>query len=680
MVTVLGSGAASGQTLFKPSISAKLDRLLCFEDEAIRLSGKVETGAVATVSVSGPVRQSCQVRDDGTFELEITPPGPGVQTLVVEAEGAVPVRLEFVVASGQVSFPLLFGTERTYQVGLVCGEMKEKITRVPYWAWQIGVDFLALTPGNGLSYDATLDAVLTETRRLGITVALIGGTDLTSLTGLPGTVKANGDRHERRNNLLSSEYQEGLKARLVALVTKARNPQSLRYILFAANELDLSPEEGYDLENLKRFAEQALTEPRGTIPPFSDAPGWYTFLKNDAVLWEKWLTYRRQLWTAFMVELRGAVRSVQSDIELGTIESPREDGGLWNVAELVNRGIMVHASQDRYPKVSYDPANLAAGNQSSRAGTSLFLAAPVRFDGDQRFERLLSGLFGTIKAGGSSIMTWSDRGQPLDSGFYSVVTEVIGRDESWQKVRPLLQAAYQVTGIPYKDRFVVYNRYGGQLPLQFSVDWAELKDQPKTIASRDGISAGDPQDSVYAVVQDFQPDQYVEILVFNDAAQKPRGETQQETDVSTLEFGSLRERCLTITVKPAEKSIPIVDGKAWMYFERKEDAIVIKGLLFKPQHIRFLQLVRCERDLPHLISSPILLSGTRLESNGSALWLDPYEPGQGTATAYCGKMGRPKDVKRGQIVSYDESTKIVTFTCNTRTFKGAKSPPAIRWE
>ena len=684
MITVAGGAViARGQTASKASITAAVDPLLYVEGETAVLRGRVTGADMKTVSVSAPVGQPCPVQNDGSFELKFPVPAPaGLYTLDLTAEGVSPARVSFYVTSKErVTFPKYFDTDRGYGLGIFCDHPEDKIDLLPRWAWRLGFDFVAMRAGNGFAPNAKLETALASSDWLKMTAALVGGDDCGDLAGLAKTIGADGRPHSKLNNLLSPAYQKALQTRLTELVSSLRSHESFRYILLIPEQLNLSPTEGYDAENLERFA-QILREadPKQKIPSPGDAAGWSKLLRSDKELWGKWLAFRQQLWTDTIAGLREALQAIKPDLELGLYGKAPVDG-LWDLKKLADRGVVLHAPQADVAGGKNDGLSAAAEDHKSFGTEPVFLGLPIRFDVAQELRVPMSHLLGAAKRGGTQTFVWSDYGLPAENGFYSVVTDEPFNRSTWSKVQPLFNAAtqFQLVDLPCKDRFAAYRRDGVKLPVEFRVDWIE-DGRPLSVKSEDGMTAGKPSDPVFAVVQDIQPSGYMEILVFNGAAEKD--------DTAA----GLRARTLNVTVQPGGGLIPFVSDAAtdplsgkrrlpWLVYERRDDALTVKSIQFKPQQVTFLQLVPLGRDLPHITHSPVGVAYTdancfQVISPQAQQVEEKYrgkpcrtltvrlaeDPGREKLTLHCGGWGEPKSYNNCDVGSYDPQTNLAQLS------------------
>jgi hypothetical protein len=682
MVTVVGGAViARGQTASKASITAGVDRLLYLEGETAVLRGQVAGAEVKTVSVSAPVGQPCPVQDDGSFELKFPVPTPaGLHTLELTAEGVLPARVSFCVTSKErVTFPKYFDTDRGYEFGIFCDHPGDKIDLLPRWAWRLGFDFVAIRAGNGFAPNAKLETALATSDWLKMTAALAGGDDCSDLAGLAKTVQTDGSPHSKFNNLLSPAYQQALQTRLTELASSLRGHESFRYILLIPEQLNLSPSEGYDAENLARFA-QILREadPKRKVPSPGDAAGWYKLLRADKELWGKWLAFRQRLWTDSIVKLREALQAIKPDLELA-LYGKAPDQGLWDLKKLADRGVTLHAPQ----AAEGEPSAMSAAVEDYKSfGTEpIFLGLPVRFDVAQEFRVPMSNLLGATKRGGTQTFVWSDYGLPAENGFYSVVTDEPFNRSTWPKVQPLFNAAtqFQLVDLPCKDRFAAYKRDGVKLPVEFSIDWVE-DGRALSVKSEDGMTVGKPSDPVFAVVQDIQPSGYMEILIFNGAAEKD--------DTAA----GLCARTLNVTVRPGGGLIPFVSDAAtdplagkrrlpWLVYERRDDAITVKSIEFKPQQVTFLQLVPFGRDLPHITHSPVGVvytdvSCSQVISPQAQQVEEKYrgkpcrtltvrlaeDPGREKVTVHGAGWGEPRTYNNCDVGSYDPKTNLAQLS------------------
>jgi hypothetical protein len=478
-------------------------------------------------------------------------------------------------------------------------------------------------------------------------------------------------------------------------------------MLLMPEQFNLRQLEGYNPVNLERFAKEVMTKPgpQITLPGFNDAPAWYKLLRDDQNLWEEWLSWRERRWTEWMVQVRARMQAIKPDIEFGTAECHRMDRGLWNLGMLVEAGLTCHAPIGGFPDAGnpYWATMICADWYRKGYGfTPPWTAMSVWWDTDYDPEQILSGLFAPVKSGGSRVPTWCDSGfragwkyldpefgkgrvrkiqdwaevtigdEALQSPTTDMLTGVSGR----RKSHAVQVAASQIGQLPYKDRFDLFEQHGGKLPLEFTLSWQE-GDEPCTAKSKDGLAAGNPHDSVYAAVQDWHPNGYVEMLVFNDVQQNYRTKKvnpviRDPITVYTFEPGSLRPRQITVTIKCEKEVIPFLDGRPWTYYERKDDALVIRSIPFEGQQVRLLQLVRCGRDLPHVTSSSVGLKTSMFNTVERRMWLRVLEPAGGQKQhilVNCVDWNEPDTVQGGVLEHYDKDARraVVRLDENAQT-------------
>jgi hypothetical protein len=448
-------------------------------------------------------------------------------------------------------------------------------------------------------------------------------------------------------------------------------------------------DEGYNAENLERFSKEVLAKlrPGLTLPPTDQPQSWYELLYGDDELWENWLLWRERTWTDFMVRLRDAVKAIKPDLEIGTCETNMAHRGLFNVGMLAERGLTVHAPHNNFPLggggdgywsmlITRDWYRLKYGFDS------LFISFGIWDDVQVDPEQITSGLFGPIKAGGTRIPAFAEGASASDyksdvprAGSYgSVVADLIKNASGGRKVKAFESAVSQITRLPYKDRFAVYERHGNKLPLEFAIHWTE-DDRELSFKSVDGIQAGTPYDAVYAVVQDWHPNGYTEMLVFNDVEQRLRTHLCEEPVLwkqsYTFEPGTLRKRTLTITAQCDEDIVPFVEGRPWLYYERQGNQLIIKSIPFGLQQVKLLQLVRCGQPLPYVASSQSDLEYTTLNTKQRHLWLRLLEPAKDethTIKVQCGPWNKPNDeIRGGRLENFDPGSGIATILVNKDT-------------
>ena len=677
-----------------PSLVADADRPFYFVGETVSIHGRVAnpTKPIESLSLSGAVYRQCPVGPDGTFTFEFSPSNPGVHEVVLKADGLPTTTVSIFATAGEVEFPALFGTDRTYEVGFFLVGPGKEMPMLPVWAHRLGVKFIAFPTWSAFHSNALIEETLNVADRLGVTVALGGDADCASL-GLPRSVFIEKSGHRGLHygtNMLSQEYQEKLLATLTGLASDLRHHPSFRYALFLLEVFNLRIDEGYDAENLERFTEEVLTKlrPSLTLPPTDKPQAWFDLLYGDDELWENWLLWRERIWTDFMVRLRDAVKAIKPDLEIGTCETTLAQRGLFNVGMLAERGLTVHAPHTNFPiggggdgywttMITRDWYRLKYGFDS------LFISIGIWDDVQPDPEQITSGLFGPIKAGGTRIPAYAEcagawdyeKDVPGFASFGSVVTDMIKNASGGRKVKAFESAVSQITRLPYKDRFAVYERNGNRLPLEFAIHWTE-DDRELSFKSIDGIRAGTPYDAVYTVVQDWHPNGYTEILVFNDVEQRLRTHRCTEPVLSqeesyTFEPGTLRKRTLTVTAQCDEDIVPFVDGRPWLYYERQDNQLIIKSIPFDPQQIKLLQLVRCGQSLPYIASSQSDLEYTTLNTSQRRMWLRLLKPAKDethTIKLQCAPWNKPNDeIRGGRLESFDTESAIATILVDKNT-------------
>jgi hypothetical protein len=171
-------------------------------------------------------------------------------------------------------------------------------------------------------------------------------------------------------------------------------------------------------------------------------------------------------------------------------------------------------------------------------------------------------------------------------------------------------------------------------------------------------------------VQDYQANGYVEMLLFNDVAQRGRSRYMKAMGLSceafTYEPGSLEARDLTITITCEKDAVPFVDGVPWLYYNREGDRLTLKAVPFQPQQIRLLQLVRCGRDLPHVNTSAVKVSHTAINLDGKTLWLKLGEQKAGSITVDCADWGEPKNLVGGKRIRYDATSHLLEISTDEK--------------
>lgn len=681
----------------QPGIAAYPDRSLYFPDQTVVVRGRVTEAKPAFVSVSGALIRRCPVNEDGTFEFEFPSPATGLHTLTIEAEGLPPARVDVFVTPAELRFPRLFGTDETYKVGIFTGNPREHTPMFPYWSKRLGVEFLAINLYNKLSYTPVTEEMLTRADALDMRIALVGEADCANLPGGGAkSMRSNGKRHSYVRNLLSEKFQQAFRKRVTDLARQLRHHRSFRYILLMPEQFNLRWEAGYDRENLERFAKQVLaqTQPKLKLPPASDPQAWYKLLNSKYELWDSWLTWREQLWTDYFIDLQESVKAIKPDLELGTIETNMAHRGLWNIGMLVKRGNTAHAPTVNWPYWdAYWTTFISRDWYRKRFGFETLGLTMIAWD-DLNFEaeQMVSGLYGPIKAGGTKMTVWDDigprmklkflkpelgkggmkladfvQGRIIDCALESPIMDMMTGVRGYELARAMERTAYQISRLPHKDRFNVYERYRGKLPLKFELGWHE-DGRKLTAVSKNGTSAGDPHNAVYATVQDWHPNGYTEMLIFNDVEQGYRTRTTKATYKTwrqylyTFEPGSLRERKLTVTVQGESDLVPFVDGEPWMYFERQGQTLTVKSIPFKAQQVRLLQLARCGRELPHVTDAPLTISHTMLNGDEKILWLKFDKPKAGRIEIYCADWGKPGKVDGAESVDFDATSKRAILT------------------
>jgi hypothetical protein len=251
----------------------------------------------------------------------------------------------------------------------------------------------------------------------------------------------------------------------------------------------------------------------------------------------------------------------------------------------------------------------------------------------------------------------------------SVIGDMVVGHDNHRKSDAFQRAASQIRQLPYKDRYAVYERQGNNLPLDFEIRWQEAGQQMRGKSSN-GTTVNDPHDPVYAAVQDYQANGYVEMLLFNDVAQRGRSRLMKAIqfpfEAFVYEPGSLEARDLTITITCEKDAVPFVDGAPWLYYDREDDRLTLKSVPFQPQQIRLLQLVRCGREMPHVNTSAVRVSHTAVNLDGKALWLKFGEPKAGNITVDCADWGEPKNLVGGTIIRYDSASHLMELSADEK--------------
>lgn len=450
--------------------------------------------------------------------------------------------------------------------------------------------------------------------------------------------------------------------------------------------------EGYNAENLQGFAKELAKARPDLDLPSPDKPaawykllrgeeklikkpgvkkGWYKRVGGDEELWEMWLTWRERKWTDFMVRLQKAVKAANPNLEVGSCTSNMNMRGLWNTGMLAEAGITAHAPHCNFP--NYEPywtTFIARDWYRKRYGFEpVYMSMHIWWRTNHEPEQVISSLFAPVKVGGTRRSVWCDWGyrwnrkenKPIAGAKTSVITDMLERTNGGQQARAFERAARQIRRLPYKDRFDLYERYGGTLPLEFAIDWNE-DDGRVSVKSVDGIAAGDPHKPVYGVVQDWHPNGYVEMLLFNDVHQSGRRKHMQAVVETahpfTFEPGSLRERVLTVAVRCEKDIVPFVDGRPWVHYERQGDRLIVNSIPFEAQQVRLLQLTRCGRQLPHVKNSRINLSNTMLNVQKRIMWLKFIEPQAGKIMVQCADWGEPQQIRGGKLEHFDKDSSL----------------------
>jgi hypothetical protein len=684
-----------------PAIISYPARSLYFAGETVSVSGKVvhATNKVESIAVSGPVSLTCPVSADGSFEFTFSPVETGLQKLILRAADMPKATVDIFVSPGGLEFPALFGTDEHYEVGLFTGTELSAWPKdmLAYWANRLGVKFVLHVSVGGFAPDANVDELLTAADRLGMTFGFVNASGGGSLA--ERSITHDGKSSDRHVNTLAPEFMKQYGDQLVDFVSQLRHHPSLRYVLLMPESFNLRQQEGYNPENLERFAKEVVVKKRPTLelPDVKNAPAWFKLLKSDPELWEDWLLWRERLWTNWMVEVRDRMRAIKPDVEFGTHECHQMDRGLFNMGMLVEAGVTAHGPHCNFPDAGnpYWATLITADWYYKWYGYEPFMISmSVWWDTDYDPEQIVSGLFGPVKAGGTRVPAWADSGprfnwnylnpdfgkgnikkleqwaevSPNDEALQSPITDMLTGISNHQKAQALEQAAAQIGRLPYKHRFAIYERYGGALPLEFALSWSE-NDKQLIAKSKDGIAAGNPHDSVCAAVQDYHPNGYVEMLLFNDVEQSYRTKKFGPFAYGiipsyTFEPGSLRERRITVTVKCDNDVVPFVDGKPWTYYDRTSDSLIIKSIPFEAQQVRLLQLVRCGRQIPHVVTSSVDFASTTLDVQQQRLWLRLTEPAGGddqTIAVKCANWSKPNQITGGHLDHFDKSSSIATI-------------------
>jgi len=680
------------------AIEVETDRPVYFPGEKVSVLGRVLHAQPRELAVTGAIHQQCPVADDGRFELTFPARGTGKQRLTFEAEGLPQTTLEFVVMSGEVAFPRLFGTDRTYRTGLFQSMTRDHWPMLPYWAKQLGTDFVALSQVEGFSPGPQLEQMFTAADQLDMTFALvvISPPQASDMAMGGDEIPSNEAR-----NVLAPSFQKTLTDDLRRLASAFRHHRSFRYLLFMPETFNMRADTGYNPENLKRFAEDVLKKDRPgmSLPAFEDPKAWRKLLREEGDLGEKWLTWRERLWTDYYCSLRAELKAAKPDLDLGTIETNFIVRGMWNLQMLIDAGITDHAPSTWFPTDGGRYWQTLWGRDWYRLRHNCELLAStlsIWWDTNYDPEQILSGLLGVVKAGGTRTAVWCDSGfraswkylnpefgegrirnveqwvklTANDEALQSPITDMITGVDNHRKAQALEQSSAQLNQLPYKDRFVVYERYDGKLPLEFAVHWREGERDLTAKSADNGTSAGDPHDPVYATVQDYQANGYVEMLLFNDVAQRGRTKwlyaTGLPAEAYTFEPESLRQRELTVAVTSASDAVPFIDGAPWAHYERKDNTLVIKSIPFQAQQVRLLQLVRCGRELPHVKTSAIRVLNTAVNLDGKTLWLKFGEPKAGSLTIDCADWGEPKNLVGGKRIRYDAASHLLEVSADEK--------------
>jgi len=693
-----------------PTIIAHAERPLYFPGETISVRGDAGRPGVKSISVTGAVQRQCDVGAEGAFEFEFPAPGRGRHKLILEAEGVLPATVEFVVSSGELAFPRLFGTDQNYETGLFLAMAHDLWPMVPYWANRLGVSFVALhslEAGVPLR-DPKFDELLTRADRTGVTIAYAGWSYIPQV-GDHRTLSADGTSSELNGNPLSLKCQQLILDQAVDSLSQYRHHPSFRYLLFKTERFEIAGEEGFDPENLERFAATVKkVYPARELPPTTDPKAWHKlFTSGDQLLHRgMWPVFQGGVWTDFMVQLQDALQAIRSDFEVGVCENQMtaRGGGFWNMGMLASRGVTAHAPHCNYPHDdAYFYTGMAAEHRRAWGYQSLFLSLSIWLDLTHDPEHIYTGLFGIIKAGGTRTPTWADSGARFswkylhpefgksqirkveqwadvvvnDEALQSPITDMITGVNDHRFAGALEDAAHQISQLPYKDRFDLYERYNGNVPFKFAISWQE-GEQERRVESGHGIAISGERaeyNPVYGIVQDWQANGYVEMILFNDAKTTdreklmrgigPEGYRKQIT-IFELEPGSLRERQLTITAQCDKETIPFVDGQPWAHYEREGDSLIVRSVPFEKQQVRLLQLVRCGRELPHVKTSAVKVSHTAVNLDGKTLWLKLGEPQAGTITVDCADWGEPKNLVGGKSVRYDAASHLMEISVDEK--------------
>jgi len=679
----------------KPAIVANVERPLYFPGETVSVRGQIVNAAKPAQSIlaTGVVTLTVNIAADGQFSFDFPVKEIGRQKLVLEAEDLPRTTIEFSVAGSDLTFPRIFGTDRTYGVGLYVNARQAEQT--PYYANALGANIIFT--GGYLIPNKSSDELFTSADRLGMTVGYISS--IPYGRGVPAVRFDSMPAQDIEKNVFSADYQKAHQEYMTNFVQQMRHHPSLRYILVLAEGFNLLPEVGYNPDILERFAEEVFKKayPDIELPAFTDPGAWYKLLRNDDDRWELWLSWRERTWTDYFTKLRDVLRAIKPDIELGTIESNFMSRGLWNLDMLVERGVTVHGPSNWFPTHdwAYWSSFWARQDRLDHNFEPLMSTLSIYADINYEPEEMVSGLFGIIKAGGTPNPTWCDtsyngKWEYLNPEFgnseapitdihqwvkaspgslQSVIADMVVGNDNHRKSEAFERAAFQIRQLPYKDRYGVYERQGGSLPLNFEIQWQQAGQQ-MSAKSNNGTTVNDPHDPVYATVQDYQANGYVEMLLFNDVAQRGRTRVmkaiQFPAEAFVYEPGSLEARDLTITITCEKDAVPFIDGAPWLYYDREGDRLTLKSVPFQPQQIRLLQLVRCGRDLPHVNTSAVKVSHTAVNLDEKTLWLKLSEPQAGSITADCADWGEPKDLVGGKRVQYDSASHLVEISADEK--------------
>jgi len=683
----------------RPLIDAHTDRPFYFQGETVSISGVVTSAKkdLRTLKISGSANADCQVDANGHFKCQIPAQTSGVQELVLTAENLPAATVEFYVAGDELGFPRLFGTNETYQAGIFSGVNGEAMRMLPEWADLLGVKFVANQPLNGLEYGKDLEQMMTRAERLGVTMALVGSEDC--IGGDPKTVKDDGMSDERYANFLSAKFQQDMLDRFTNLALSMRQYRSFRYLLLMPEWFRFDASFGYDPENLERFGAMIRTSrPDLALPAVNDPKAWYQLFRKDQSLYKTtWRLWREGTWTDYMVRLQDALRVSKPDLVVGTCESNFMGIWFWNRGMLASRGITAHAPHTNFPNAdTYSYVSMARDDRRTFGYESLFLSLSIWEDVTFEPEQLTSGMFGIIKAGGTRTPAWSDYGlranwkylnpqfgngavksfeqyatwQLSDGALQSPITDLLTGVSDHRKSRAMQDAAAQLRRLPYKDRFRLYEQYGGTLPFSFTVRWDEAGREMEQKCRKEGTSAGGINDSVYAVVQDWQSNGYAELLLFNDVQQGDQEKNQPSifrTDdgytrhVYTFDQNSLRERRLTLIADAAKDVVPFVDGEPWLYYHHKGVKLAAQAIPFEKQQVRLVQLVNIGREPPHVTESTVGISRTMLNLQQKKLWLKLADLTGGELAVDCGNWGKPSTIERGNVSGFDTNRVKITI-------------------